>query len=291
VLSDIFGTFWSQAIHYTIGNPLDTPLEMTVTSEGEQATLTLDAFTPEGGFLNGYQVDANIVAPDGEVQTGTLQQIAPGRYETQFNPGEQGVYLIRFTGQPPDENSGEGFSETTGWALSYSPEYQRIEPDPDLLLELANITGGRVASADPAYAFSHDLTASRASRPIWQWLMLLAAVLFPFDVAVRRLVITRQDMMRLRERMLERVGLRKKPGLETAQRSPRIEALFQAKERVRDATVTPSQPVEASEPAEEAEPEEPAEEAELQISTSQEPPTPLTKSLLERKKAQRKKRE
>jgi Mg-chelatase subunit ChlD len=298
VQSEIFPTFWTQAVRYTIGSALDTPLEMSVTSEGEQANLILDAFTHDGGFLNGYQVNANVIAPNGEIQSVSLQQIAPGRYEGQFNPTEQGIYLIRLNGQSTDGNNGGGFSETTGWALSYSPEYRRIEPDPDLLLRLSAITGGRVASPNPADVFSHDLKSSRASRPIWQWLILLAAILFPFDIAVRRLIITRQDMARLREWLIRRLGLRKRFELEAAQRSERIEALFQAKGRVRDGTGPPSQssaPVEVLTPAEEAEPqieepEIPEKNFEPEVSAPQEPAIPLTKTLLERKKSQRKKR-
>ncbi len=297
VRSEIFPTFWAQAIRYTIGNPLETPLEMTIKPEGEQARLTLDAYSHNGGFLNGYQINANVVAPNGEIQSVLLQQIAPGRYEAQFNPTEQGVYLIRLTGQPLDTSTGERFSETTGWALSYSPEYRRIEPDPDLLLRLSTITGGKVASSNPADVFSHDLKSSRASRPIWQWLILVAAVLLPFDIAVRRLILTRQDMARLREWLIKLLGLRRRPGLETVQRSQRMEALFQAKDRARDGTVLPQPPPgEVLVPAKEAEPEveeaeAPEKDLEPQFSAPQEPSTPITKTLLERKKAQRKKRE
>jgi len=296
VQSDIFETFWAQAVRYTIGDPLDTPIEMTITTEGERAHLTLDAFTPEGGFLNGYQINANIVGPDGEAQTAVLQQIAPGRYAAQFSPGEQGVYLIRFTGQPSNADAGDGFSETMGWALSYSPEYRRLEPDPELLMQLAAVTGGGLLSSNPADAFSHDLTASRAARPIWPWLLLLSALLFPLDIAVRRLIITRQDVIRIRAWLLEGIGFRRRAGAQAAPRSERITALLQAKERVRDGT-PPSQSavVEARGPtaetaAEVKEDEIPQEEHRPAIPEPGAPSTPLTKTLLERKRAQRKKR-
>lgn len=42
---------------------------MDVALQGEQARLTLDALSLGGGFLNGYRVEASIVAPDGEAQS------------------------------------------------------------------------------------------------------------------------------------------------------------------------------------------------------------------------------
>lgn len=227
-----YATFWAQAVRYTLNQSTGTALQMSVNTENEQARLTLDARGPGGDFLNGYQITANVVAPDGETQAVTLRQVAPGRYETEFTPKKQGVYLFRFSGKPEAGQPG-GFSETTGWTLSYSPEYRNINPNPDLLVRLAALTGGKVASADPAEAFTHDLTASRASRPIWPWLMALATILLPFDVAARRLILTRHDFLRLREVLAERLAFRKKPATVTKS-SPRMEALFQAKGRVRE---------------------------------------------------------
>ena len=296
VQGENFATFWAQAVRYTIGNPLETPLEVTVTSQGEQSRLSLDAYSHNGQFLNGYQINANIVDPNGGIQSVSLQQIAPGRYESQFTPTAQGVYLIRLNGQSADTGNGEGFSETTGWALSYSPEYQRIESDPDLLLRLSTITAGKVASSNPADAFSHDLKSSRASRPIWQWLILLAAILLPFDIAVRRLIVTRQDVARLREWLIGKLNIGKRRGLEPAQRSERIESLFRAKDRARDGTLPTSnqpEPIEILKPAETIQPHVESDvqekEVEPEISSPQKPSPPTTKTLLERKKALRKK--
>jgi hypothetical protein len=211
------------------------------------------------------------------VQSVTLRQVAPGRYEAPFTPTEQGVYLIRLTGQAQD---GQSFSDTAGWTLSYSPEYRNIESNPDLLLRLANLTGGTVASADPADAFTHDLSASRASRPIWPWLLTLAALLFPFDIAARRLILTRQDWVKF----MARLGFRRQVKAQQEERSERMDALLQAKRRVQQeppAQVAP--PVTPELKNEKVETPKKAPPAEPSAST--------TASLLARKKAMRKKDE
>jgi uncharacterized membrane protein len=292
-----FPAFWVQAVRYTIGSSINSALEMTVESDGEGAQLTLDAREPTGEFLNGYQVEVNVVAPDGSTQAVTLNQTAPGRYEAAFHPAEQGVYLIHFSGKARDGQTNDSFAETTGWTLSYSPEYQRIESDPDLLLRLATMSGGKVASADPAEAFSHDLKATRASRPIWPGLLVLAALLLPLDVASRRLILTRRDMIRLRDWALEKLEIKKAPVPQES--APHIQALFQAKNRAHEERRSP-QPGPSIDnavqpPAETDRTEKPpAEPKRVSPERASQPPeatSSTTASLLARKKASRKKRE
>jgi hypothetical protein len=297
---DGFPTFWVQAVRYTIGSPANSALQMSVAVQGEQARLTLDAHTPTGEFMNGYQVRANIVAPDGRAQPVTLKQIAPGRYEAFFNPTEQGVYLIRFSGQPREGQDSESFAETTGWTLSYSPEYKYLDSDPDLLVRLVALSGGKFATSNPTDVFSHDLKATRSTRPIWPWLVLLAALLLPFDIASRRLIITRQDMARLREWAVERLGIQKPSVPQARQPAPHLQPLFKAKERAHEDTQSPrplspvdrniqqpvSEPAQMTGPAAEPEgasQEQPVRQPETSAST--------TASLLARKKALRKKSE
>lgn len=226
--SEQFAVFWAQAVRSVLSETRQAALEMDIALQGEQARLTLDALDLSGAFLNGYQVQASLVAPDGEAQSLTLRQTAPGRYEADFAPTQQGVYLIRFSGHAPD---GGNFAETAGWTLSYSPEYRRLDPDPDLLLRLAALSGGELTSPDPARAFSHDLVASRASRPAWPWLLALAALLLPFDVASRRLILTRQDFLRLRAALTRS----RRPAPVPLPADARLDALRRARDRARAA--------------------------------------------------------
>ncbi|MCJ7434998.1 MAG: hypothetical protein MUO77_16065, partial [Anaerolineales bacterium] len=233
--SKIFPTFWAQAVRYTINDSLNTALQMTIESQGEKANIILDARDRAGNFINSYQIKANIVAPNGEMQTVTFTQVAPGRYESEFIPKQQGIYLIRFSGKTDAGSESASFAETTGWALSYSPEYQRIESDPDLLLRLSALAGGQIASPLPSAAFSHNLRATRASRPIAPLLLLIAALILPIDIAARRLIITRHDLLLLREWIAQRLPTRQTKQPQLAQ-SPQMTALFNAKSRVREST-------------------------------------------------------
>jgi hypothetical protein len=287
--SDIFPTFWAQAVRYTVNDTLNTVLQMTVEPQGEKSNILLDARNRAGEFLNGYQIEASIVAPNGESQTVKFSQIAPGRYKSEFVPTEQGIYLIHFSGK--SEAGGDSFAETTGWALSYSPEYRRIDPDPDLLLRLSarSAGNGQVSSPRPAEVFKHDLKAAHASQPIAPWLLLIAALLLPFDIAVRRLILTKHDLVLFQEWIEQRL-----PALRRASRqgesipaNPQMEALRNAKSRVRTSKSVPSevevQIIEKSTavpalPVIETKPEA------KETPTKQDTPTSTTSALLARKK-------
>ena len=289
--SDNFAKFWVQVVRSTIGNPTDNALATDIELIGDQARITLDAQTPSGEFINGYAVDANIVAPNGETNSLTLRQVAPGRYEAFFDPKEQGVYLIRFVGTSAGQT--DSFAETIGWALSYSPEYKRLDSDPDLLLRLAALSGGEVATANPADAFLHNLNATRASRPIWQWLILLAVLLLPFDIASRRLIITKQDVSNLQAWMMKQLGLGQPRISQVPQSSSRMEALLKAKDRVSESTKrTGATPVELKE----AQPSEKIIQSVEQDKVEETKPSPpetatsTTASLLARKNALKNKR-
>ncbi len=298
-----FATFWAQALRYTLGDSPNTALEMNVALDGnqsKQARMTLDIRSPGGEFLNGYQIEANVVAPDGKAQAVTLRQVAPGRYETFFDPKEQGVYLVRFAGRPADGKPGQSFSQTTGWTLSYSPEYRRIEADPDLLLRLAAITGGKAASPDPAEAFLHDLKASNTSRPIWPWLVALAALLLPLDVASRRLILARQDLARFIQALTGRLrpGKRANAAVTRVPSSPGMAALFRAKDRAHGGQQPAQEETGSTPPLPAAEtenlPAEPAKPVQQEPQADSHPslpgPASTAASLLARKKNLRNKR-
>jgi hypothetical protein len=120
-------------------------------------------------------------------------------------------------------------NQTTGWVMSYSPEYN-LDAAGDgaaLLSDLALLTGGRSLADDPAGAFAHNLGARPATTPIWPWLLLAALLLLPVDVAVRRLIVTRRELARAWEAISGRAtAVAEGP-------SERLTSLMGAKERGR----------------------------------------------------------
>jgi uncharacterized membrane protein len=231
-----FPAFWAQAVRWTITEGREDNVETVVDLEGEEATLTTDIRSSEGGFLNDLTLEANVVGPDGEVSAVTMQQVAPGRYQGRFTPETEGAYLIRVAGA--DGNEEAAVAQTSGWVLGYSPEYRQLEANEQLLSAMAELTGGRDIGADPQAAFDHSLASEPTTRPIWPWLTFLAVVLLPLDVAVRRLALTRRDLERAWAATLGRLGgTAPQP---PAQRSEQVARLFEAKQRA--GTAAPEAP-------------------------------------------------
>lgn len=235
-----FTTFWSQAVRYALRQPASEALQTEVQLEGEAARIVVEAQTAAGEFLNHYDLQARLITPDGATETLSLKQTASGRYEAEFTPEGPGVYLIGLSGAAEGgEEGGESgpVASTSGWVLSYSPEYRELEGDPQALARLMSAANGRPAADKPAEVFRHDFQATRSRRPVWPWLLATAAILLPLDIAVRRLLVTPAEIWRgiVRGGETLRARLRREALVEgpTPQRSERIEALIQARKRLR----------------------------------------------------------
>lgn len=239
-----FPTFFAQAVRYTINESVQSDITADVTLDGETATLAVDAYDNNGQFINNLNLQASIVSPDGSAQLVAMRQTASGRYQADFIPTEPGAYLIRVAGAGGAQTS---VGETSGWVLSYSPEYKRLDSDARALARIALITeGGCVVPvengpipkdnpvycqvAGPAAIFDHNLIARQVSTPLWPYLLLLAAILLPFDIAIRRLVVSRYELQRGLARLVAFVTIVRRPQAEPA-RVESMSRLREAKQR------------------------------------------------------------
>ena len=240
---DEFGRFWAQVVRWTIVERAEVPVEMAVTLEGEVAHITVDAQDADGTFVNGLDASVSVVGPDGEAVLVALVQTAPGRYEGTFVPQAEGAHVMRLIGSMEGE---EVVALTTGWVMGYSPEYASLEGDPTYLSGLAELGNG-IVLAEPAAAIAHDLRGTGVRRDLWPYLLGLAILLLPFDIAVRRLALGRRDFARMWEWVVMRLPGRRRPVVEAP--SP-VGRLFQAKARSKARRVEDARRSEMLEPPE-----------------------------------------
>jgi hypothetical protein len=73
-------------------------------------------------------------------------------------------------------------------SLGYSREYQYNTTNRPLLESIAAAAGGAVLKPSDT-PFKHDLKASPMITPVWPYLVILAALLFPVEIFIRRVVI------------------------------------------------------------------------------------------------------
>jgi hypothetical protein len=115
--------------------------------------------------------------------------------------------------------------------VPYSPEYKLLSAGASVLPELARATGGREV-ADPLSTFAPFPQPAAHTQPAWPPLLLAAALLFPLDVAVRRLRLTRADALRFLAWLREALG-RTRPEASRGRAPRALDALFAARERAR----------------------------------------------------------
>ena len=227
---DGFALFWSNVIRWSIQHSGGSYVETTVVYSEEEAKLTVEIRDDQDEYLNAFEIKAGIVTPGETSLSRNLQQVAPGKYETTFNPTEEGAYLIGISGTSEDGQS--TIAHTSGWVLGYSPEYSQIEADRQQMDRLSMVTGGRnlisPEELEPAVVFDRGLSATKARQPIWPWLVGLAVLLLPLDIAVRRLVVTRRDLLGVWDNFFSRWQSSEQP---VARREGRFARLFEAKER------------------------------------------------------------
>jgi hypothetical protein len=189
-----FSQFWAQVVKRTTRPPEDPNRQVSVKIDGNRATLSLDAQTgteaADRHYLNFLPTTATITDPRGEQHDITLPQTAPGRYETIYPVEDDGIYSLQVNQTDTD---GTIASSSGGFVVPYSPEYRAAGTNEEFLDNLADQTGGRLIH-DPEQAFVHDLPAVGAPRPLWPYLLALAALIFVADVGARRIRITGPEL-------------------------------------------------------------------------------------------------
>lgn len=177
-----YARLWNQAVGWVLARPSGN-LQVEVAQQDGEARVAVDALRPDGSYLNGAEGTLGVVSPSGEVTEVGLRQTAPGRYEAEVAATEPGSYITQVS------LAGEGQilqAPTTGFAVGYSPEYRALGPNTAALSRIAAITGGREVAA-PEEVWSDDLPPVLSTLPLAWPLLLLALLLLPIEVAVRRL--------------------------------------------------------------------------------------------------------
>jgi len=151
---------------------------------------------------------------------------------------------------------------------SYSPEYRPGPAEPEELARLSQLAGGR-GTIEATAAFDTDsLRKGQGRRQLTGWLLLLAALLWPLDCALRRLSLTAVAPMTLASKVGSNVKARL-PGLD---RLPRVDRLPQGKRVPRPKTSKSTAP---PAPPAETPPTVPSEAPEPATPPKQPEPTPV----------------
>lgn len=222
-----FPRFAAQLVGWTLPTPQVEGLTASARVEENRGVVELEALDESGQPLNFLYVHTALVAPDLTVTESELTQVGPGRYQTEVPLSQPGTYLVRLGVNAGDISLGQ---QIIGLVVPYSPEYRTSGTDYPFLAELARITGGE-ALAEPVAAFIHNLETTAKAREIWQPLLLIVALLFPLDVAIRRVMLGHSDYEKAVTWVWARLPWQKRIGQRVGETDKRMGGLFAARER------------------------------------------------------------
>jgi uncharacterized membrane protein len=184
--------FWGQLVREHMRVKRRRELDMKTEVVGSRVRATVDAFTPDERFDDG--IDSKLfVSPAGKPSDRRevpMKQVAPGRYEADFELSGFGSYVLRAEHARRDqEGNRKPFATSTGRVSNpYPREYSSFEPDIEKLTRAASVGGGAI---DPKPAAVFDPAGEKITyqKDLWSRFVLAAIVVFLLDLLVRRVRI------------------------------------------------------------------------------------------------------
>lgn len=181
---DGFGRFAAQLVTGLLPTPSLDGFEAGTRIEGTALALDLRSEQLDGRPRTGLNATGRIIGGDGRVQEVPLLEVEPGRYRGTTPLPEAGVYRTQVLVKASD---GQALGVvSTGAVVPPSAEYLQREGNVGLLNALAELTGGRT-ELPVERVWDAPATMMRRTQPITWPLLWLAVLLWPFDIAVRRL--------------------------------------------------------------------------------------------------------
>jgi len=189
-----FNRFFSQLVSWTFPGEETGGIEASFETTGSKAGLHVVSVGPDGSPRDFYATSAVIVGPDLEPRSVNLVQIAPGVYEAPLGELDPGAYAVRITQTLPGASP---LGRTVGLVARTAAEYRQLGANEPFLASLRAATGGTViaTATDP---WIHDLTVTDQSRELWPLLLILALLLWPLDIALRRMSLGRRELVAAR---------------------------------------------------------------------------------------------
>jgi uncharacterized membrane protein len=191
-----FSQFWSNVVSWTMPAADASGIRTMASVVGGKAQLSVEL--PGEGLPP--KITAGIIRPDGSTQVLPLRGMAPGHYEGEIPVAQPGPYLVKLSAGTRQESVllGETFI-----VAPYSPEFAAAAGDPGFMQRVAEAGGGKVLT-EPGAAFARDLPPAPGRLPLDQALLIAALLLWPLDIALRRLSVrpgeVREAIRRRRER-------------------------------------------------------------------------------------------
>lgn len=190
---DGYADFWSSLVKDTFPLSGSEGQRVEATIANEQMELTLEGAEP---WAPGTEPIAHVAYPDGTSDEVRLSRVSDFEFSATVPARHGGTYAVGMSVANPE---GETVVLSAIASRSFAAEYLPGPSDDELMESISTSTGGR-GEISAAQAFDPEGLAAGVSERTFQWWYLLAAaLLWPVDVALRRLRLSRRSIPDLPE--------------------------------------------------------------------------------------------
>nr|WP_232345281.1 VWA domain-containing protein [Paenactinomyces guangxiensis] len=190
-----FSPFWNHVVSWTFPQYDTSGLYIDCQIEG--STVRLEAKGPPERFASADQVRFTVIDDKLNKKQVVAKAVAPGHFAGSFQADQPGTYLLQASAKG---KAGEQPVGTYGISVPYSPEYNLMAGGEERVRKIAAQGGGSIIT-DLSQSFADNLEDKWAGQDISLFLLLLAALLWPVDIAVRRISVSGEDWRRIKNRL------------------------------------------------------------------------------------------
>lgn len=184
---DGFGDFWSSVVRDTFPLSGSEGQRIDAAITDEVLTITLEGSEP---WPAGTDPTARISYPDGTSGEVRLERLSDFEFQATAPARQGGTYAVGVSVATED---GEAAVLSTLATRSFAAEYLPGEADTALMESISTATGGRgEVTAEEAFD-PEGLEEGFSEQRYGWWFLLAAALLWPIDVALRRLRLSRRE--------------------------------------------------------------------------------------------------
>jgi hypothetical protein len=205
-----FSQFVGQMISWTVpqSGASGVEAEYGLSPSGNAATqdvsIRLSSTDTAGHARDGLKTKVTVTDTTKGAMSVQIAQISPGVYTGLVKALPSGVYEVLIEQRSRDTDDLVA-RDTSGFIVPYPSEYSIVDEATKVsgatLSDVAQLGGGKIlALSQPDASTVHDIPSQPLRIFLAPWLLLAAIVLFPLDVATRRLSISWGDLKRRRRK-------------------------------------------------------------------------------------------
>ncbi|MEP7104901.1 MAG: VWA domain-containing protein [Chloroflexota bacterium] len=191
--SPVSQTLFGHMLLWTLPSGTGDRLTVESAPSGDGFELTITGPQTSGSVLS-----VGVLTPGLESLSQSLVAVGPGRWQGHIAAGDVGTYLIHAV---LSKGGAPVASSDAAVAVPYSPEYLAFGRDDGFLRTLTKEGSGAVLAA-PALAWKQASLPVPINSEIFWFLLAVVALLWPLDIAVRRLTLAPRQLGGLVRTML-----------------------------------------------------------------------------------------